>query len=50
MVASFLHTDNTIEWICALLLEMAAGSAMLDKIGNRIPNPVLQTCFQILIT
>jgi nucleoside phosphorylase len=33
------HDDYTVAWICALPLEMAAASIMLDKTHNLLPKP-----------
>ncbi|GIK05802.1 hypothetical protein Aspvir_009915 [Aspergillus viridinutans] len=33
------HDDYTVAWICALPLEMAAASVMLDKTHNLLPKP-----------
>jgi nucleoside phosphorylase len=34
---AFTHDDYTVAWICALPLEMAAASVMLDKTHNLLP-------------
>jgi NACHT, LRR and PYD domains-containing protein 3 len=34
---SSAHNDYTIAWICALLVEIAAARAMLDKIHHPLP-------------
>ena len=38
-MAPFKHTDYTIAWICALLVEAAAARVILDKIHNALPQP-----------
>jgi hypothetical protein len=36
---SFTHNDYTIVWICALPLEVAAASVMLNKTHDPLPKP-----------
>ncbi|PGG95325.1 hypothetical protein AJ79_10119, partial [Helicocarpus griseus UAMH5409] len=38
-MASPMHGDYTIAWICALPLEMAAAKSMLDEIHKPLPKP-----------
>jgi nucleoside phosphorylase len=39
MMASLMHGDYTIAWICALPLEIAAAKAMLDEVHWTLPKP-----------
>ncbi|KAJ5160851.1 Pfs NACHT and Ankyrin domain protein [Penicillium canariense] len=45
---TFSHDDYTVGWICALPIEMAAASAMLDTVHEALPNSQNDTNTYIL--